>query len=114
MAANYSGRVRLPKKAENSFKIVYDLEFVISPELEPDAVSYFQTVLGNLRWMIELGRIDIITKVLLFSLHVALPREGHLDAAVHDIAHVGQRYNSRLMYDPLYPEIYHSVFKKYG
>ena len=28
------------------------------------------------------------------------------------MAHVGQRYNSRLIYDPLYPEVDHSVFKK--
>ena len=61
--------------------------------------------------MIELRRIDIITEVLLLSSHVALPREGHLEAAVHVMAHVGQKYNSRLVYDPLYPEIDHSVFK---
>ena len=44
--------------------------------------------------------------------HVALPRKGHLNAAVHDMAHVGQRWNSRLVYDISYPEIDHSVFKK--
>ena len=32
--------------------------------------------------------------------------------AVHVMAHVGQRYNSRLVYDPSYPEIDYSVFKK--
>ena len=62
--------------------------------------------------MIELGRIDIITQVSLLSSHVALPGEGHLEAAVHDMAHVGQRYNSRLVYDLSYPEIDHSVLKK--
>ena len=62
--------------------------------------------------MIELGRIDIITKVSLLSSHEALPKEGHLEAAVHAMAHVGQKYNSRLVYDPLYPEIDHHVFKK--
>ena len=60
--------------------------------------------------MIKLVRIDIITKVSLWSSHVALLREGHLGAAVHVMAHVGQRYNSRLVYDPSYPEIDHSVF----
>ena len=48
----------------------------------------------------------------LLSSHVALPREEYLDAAVHVMAHVGQGYNSKLMYDPSYPEIDHSVFKK--
>ena len=46
------------------------------------------------------------------SSHVALPREGNLEAAIYVMAHVGQRYNSRLVHDPLYPEIDHNVFKQ--
>ena len=61
--------------------------------------------------MIKLGRMGIVTKVSLLPSHVALP-EGHLDAAVHFIAHVGQRCNSRLMCDPSYPGNDHSIFKK--
>ena len=61
--------------------------------------------------MIELERIDIITEVSLLMSHLTLPREGHLEAAIHVMAHVGQRYNSRLEYDPLYPEMDHNVFK---
>ena len=59
----------------------------------------------------KVGRIDIITKVLQMSSHVALPREGHFEAAVHAMVHVGQRYNFRLVYTPLYPEIDHSNLK---
>ena len=62
--------------------------------------------------MIKLGRIDITSNVSLLSSHVALPREGHLDTEVHVMAHVGQRYNFRLVYDPSYLEIDHNVFKK--
>ena len=90
----------------------YDQELDTSPELDPDAASYYLTIISILQWMIELGRIDIITKVSLLSSHVALPSEGHLDAAVYVMAHVVQRYNSRLAFDPLYPEIDYSVFKK--
>ena len=53
-----------------------------------------------------------MTELLLLSFHVGLPRKGHFNAAVHVMAHVGQRYNSRLVYDPSYPEIDHSVFRK--
>ena len=70
----------------------YDPELDTSSELYPDAASHFLTIMGNIRWMIELERIDIITKVSLLSSHVALPREGHLEAVVHVMAHVGQRY----------------------
>ena len=62
--------------------------------------------------MIKLGSIDEIYKVSLLSSYIALPREGHLDTAVHVMAHVGQRYNPRLVYDPSYPEIDHGVFKE--
>ena len=92
-------------------RIHFQWVMIPSPELDPDAVSYYLTVISILRMMIELGRINIITKVSLLSSHVALPREGHLDAVVHVMAHVGQRYYSRLVCDPLYPED-HSVFKK--
>ena len=62
--------------------------------------------------MIKLVRMDIITKVSLLLSHVALPREAHLEAAVHVMVHVGQKYNYRLVYYPSYQEIDHSVFKK--
>ena len=90
----------------------YDPKLESSPELDPDAVSYYLTIIGIPRWMIELGRMSIITKVSLLLSHIALPREGHLEAAVHVMAHVGQRYNSRLLYHPSYPEIDHSVFRE--
>ena len=41
---NYDCKFRLPKKAENPFKIGYDPELDISPELELDSVSYFKTI----------------------------------------------------------------------
>ena len=62
LAAHYGGRFRLPKKAGNSFKMGYDPELDTSPELEPNTASYYLTVIVILRWMIKLGRIDIITK----------------------------------------------------
>ena len=98
----------MPKKAENPFKMGYDPEFDTSPEIDPDTESYYLTIIGILRWMIKWGRIDVITKASLLSFHVALPREGHLEAAIYVMAHVGQRFNSRLVYDPLYPEIGHN------
>ena len=83
-----------------------------SPELDPDAASYYLIIIGIKRWMIKLRSIDIITELSLLLSHVALPKDGHLEAAIHVIAHVGQRHNSRLVYDPSYQEIDHSVSKK--
>ena len=49
---------------------------------------------------------------VIIVVHLELLREGYLDAAVHVMVHVGQRYNSRLVYDPSYPEIDHIFFMK--
>ena len=71
------------KKAENLFKMGCDPEFDTSLEEDPDSASIF----AILRWMIKMGRINIITKVSVLLSHVALPREGHFEAAID----VGQR-----------------------
>ena len=54
--------------------------------------------------MVELEWIDIITNVSLLSSHVMVLIEGHLDAAVHVMAQVGQRYISRLVYEILHTQ----------
>ena len=64
--------------------------------------------------MIELGRIDIITKVLLLSSHVVLNREGNLNAAVNIKDHVCQICNSRLVNDQSSPEIDHNALNVIG
>ena len=50
--------------------------------------------------MVELRRVVIIAKLSLLS-HLALPKEGHLEAAVYKMA------------DITYPEMEHIVLKKY-
>ena len=60
--------------------------------------------------MIELGRIDIATEVSMLSSHMALPRQGHLETALHVMSYLGLHHNSRLCVDPTYPEIDHDQF----
>ena len=59
----------------------------------------------------KLGIIDIITKLSSLLSHLAMPREGHLEQAVHIMAYVGQNYNSRLGYDSSFSDVDHIVFK---
>ena len=77
LEANYVGRVRLHQKAENPFKKGCDPELDTSPKLDSNASSFYLTYFGIPRWMIELGRIDIITKMSLLSTHVTFPRDRH-------------------------------------
>ena len=83
LAANHGGRFGLPKKAENPLKMGSDPELNTSSSLDPHVASDYLTVISVLRWMIKLGRIDIITKMSLLSSYVVLPSKGNLDAAEH-------------------------------
>ena len=67
-------------------------------------MTHFQSQIGILRWMVELGQLDIATEVSLLSSHVALPREGHLETIFHLYAYLKQKHNSRLALDPTYPQ----------
>ena len=39
LSTKYDGKYRIPKKAENPFKMGYDPELDTSPELDPDPAS---------------------------------------------------------------------------
>ena len=48
---------------EKRIPLIWDTipEIDASPQLRPDAASYFQSIVVILRWMVELVKIDIIT-----------------------------------------------------
>jgi hypothetical protein len=90
--------------------MIYEPELDDSTPLDPDAASHFQSIIGVMRWMVEIGRIDIARDVSLLSSHLAYPREGHLEAALHVMTYLKTKHNSRLVFDPTYPDIDHINF----
>ena len=54
----------------------------------------------------------MITEVSLLASQLANPREEHLDTVFHIFAYLKNKHNSRMVFDPTYPEINMSVFKK--
>ncbi len=58
-----------------------------------------------MRWMVELERIDIATEVSMLSSYLACLRKGHLENALHVIGYLQLKHNSRLIFDPTYPDI---------
>ena len=104
--------VRLPKYAQTPFARNYAPELDVSPELTPNMASVYASEIGILRWMVELGRIDMITEVSMLASHLSNPREGHFDALIHFYGYLAKKHNSRLILDPTYPHIDHSQFKE--
>ena len=54
--------------------------------LDQEHVSYYQEQIGVLRWMVELGRVDICCEVSMLAAYCAAPRKGHLEAVFHMFA----------------------------
>ena len=48
-------RWKLPKKAETPMQTSYRPELDVTPELDPTEASYFMSLIGVLRWIVELG-----------------------------------------------------------
>jgi hypothetical protein len=61
---------------------------------------------------VELGRINIVTKVSLLSSYLCLMGEGHLDTVFHLFAHLANNHNTRVVFDPTYPVIDEDAFVK--
>jgi hypothetical protein len=81
--------------------------------LDPAKANFCQSQIGVLRWMVELGRYDIITETSLLASQTAMPKEGHLDAMLRMFAHLKVKHNSRMVFDPTYPSIDMSDFKQF-
>ncbi len=84
------------KLALNLFLTKYEPETNVSPEFNLDQLSYFQILIRIILWMIELGHIGMATKVSLLSLHLVMPHEGRMDAALYIMAYLGLHHNSHL------------------
>jgi hypothetical protein len=83
----------------------YRPELDVTPELDDTDGSYYQSQIGVLRWMVELGRVDIITEVSLLASYVTMPRQGHLEAVFHIFGYLKPTHNYMMAFDPTYPKI---------
>lgn len=61
----------------------YRSELDMSPLCGGEQETYFQNLIGIIRWMIELGRVDILYEVSQLSKNLAEPRVGHLYQVIH-------------------------------
>ena len=68
----------LPQKAPSPMTTDYRAKIDVSPELNATDATYYRSLIGVIRWMVELGRVDICTEVLMLSLCLVVPREGHI------------------------------------
>ena len=96
---------KLLAKAEMPMWAAYRPELDVSPELNHHDTSYYQSLIGVLWWIVELGRVDICLQLSLLSSHLALQCEGHLEHVIQIFGYLKKYHNTKLAYDPSDPEI---------
>ena len=64
----------LAAKALTPMSSGYRPEIDITPELGKEDAAYYHSLIGVLRWIVELGRVDINIEVSMLSSHLALPQ----------------------------------------
>ena len=101
---------KLPKRAPTPFAFDYRPEQDVSPELPMDKASYYQSLIGILRWVVELGRIDICCEVSMMATCVALSRYGHLNALYRIFGYLNSHHNAEMVFDPSHPHIDENEF----
>ena len=69
-------------------------------------------LVGILRWIVELNRIDITAEVSMMALVMALPRKEHLDQLFYMFRLLKIKYNAELILDSSYSKIDKSNLEK--
>ena len=78
----------------------YRPELDTTQECNDEQTNFYQNLLGVLRWIIELGRIDINFEVSVLSHYLVNPRLGHLQQALHIFKYLDIHKESFISFDP--------------
>ncbi len=70
--------------------------------LDEEDTNFYQSQLSILRWMVELGRIDIYINVAMLSSFLVQPRQGHLEAVYCVYGYLKAHHRSTMVYDDGY------------
>ena len=74
-----------PKGYKTTLDKNYHPELNTSENLEGDMAAKYLTMVGQLQWLVTLGRFDIHAQVATMSRFRAAPRQGHMDRPINRI-----------------------------
>lgn len=101
-----------PRNSTTPISRDYRPEIDTTSELTPEMASHYYSLIGVLRWIVELGRVDICVEVSMLSAHLALPRQGHLEQVFHIIGYLKHHHNACMVFDPTEWDIPEGMFEK--
>ena len=103
----------LPTNCITPLKSGYRPELDTSEPLKSNEITAYQEIIGELRWAVELGRIDIHLEVTLMSSFLASPRTGHLEQVYHIMGYLKKVPKKTIAIDPRRPDIDEARFVKH-
>ena len=83
----------------------YRPELDTTRECTEDETQFYQSLIGIMRWLCEIGRVDILTETSLLSTYLTNPRIGHLHQALHVFKYLKDHKRSKMVFDPSYVDI---------
>jgi hypothetical protein len=104
--------LKLPKRATSPFPNSCRPELDTTPVLDDDDASYYQSLIGILRWIVELGRCDLTCESSIMASFMAMPRQGHLDILFHIFGYLKNKHNAELILDPSEIKFDKELFKQ--
>lgn len=102
---------KFPSKVTTPMTSNYYPELDGTPELDADEVTFYQEMIGSLRWATEIGRVDILHEVSILSQYQASPRQGHMEQLLHIFAYLKKKPKTTLYFDYALPNIDYGLFR---
>jgi hypothetical protein len=90
------------RKAKQPMASSYRPEFDITLLLKEDDITFYQSQISILRWMVELGRFDVYVNVAMLPCYLVQPRQGHLEAIFNIYGYLKARRRSTMVFDDGY------------
>lgn len=80
----------------------YAPELDVTPLLNNEEINFYQSQISILRWMVELGRLDIYVQVSMLSSYLVQQRQWHMEAVYHLYGYLKSHDKSTMVFDTKY------------
>jgi len=80
----------------------YAPELDVTPFLNDEEIHFYQSQVSILRWMVELGRLDIYVQVTMLSSYLCQPCQGHLETVYYLYGYLKAHDRSTMVFDSNY------------
>ena len=107
-------RLSFPKSCDFPLLTSHMPELDDTPELSVEDVPHFQSLVGVLRWIVELGRVDICLEASMVAICVSFPCGGHLEMIYRTFDHLKRHHNEEMGFDPSKPSVNNNDIERNG